>query len=231
MELLSGNVKQVASSFFQDFCRILDVKSLFATTYPPQCNWQFERLSTTILASRRSYIADPQKAWDLYTDALKFAYNTQAHRTTGLSPFQLVLSLTPPNLALEHKATLGNFPSAGDYRRNWKAWLKKLVPATRKSIARAQATCKRDFDVPLQLERAQLIKEVDLMFVRNDYYNPEREKHHKLSQVADGPFEVISVPTESVVVQVEDQHKRLSRDRATVAPPPSSKLVLNRSVL
>lgn len=170
VELLSDKGKQFASRFFQDVCCIFDEKTLFTMMYHPQCNGQVERFDRTLLSSLRCYVADHPKIWDLYMDAFTFAYNTQVYQTTGVSPFELVLSRTPPPVALESQATLGNFPSVGDYRQKWKQWLAKLVPAARKSMARAQAACKKDFKARLRGGRTPPIAAIQHFFVRKEYY-------------------------------------------------------------
>ncbi len=68
------------------------VKNVFSTTYHPQTNGQAERLNLTILA----YVANHPKEWDLYTETVAFAYNTQAHATTTLTPFDMVVSRPIP---------------------------------------------------------------------------------------------------------------------------------------
>eukprot|EP00171_Calliarthron_tuberculosum_P018817 IDg18817t1 len=81
--------------------RILGVKPQFTTTYHPKANGQTERFNRTILSSLRRFIADHPKDWDLYTDALTYAYNTQAHSSTGYAPMDLTISRLPPHMAME----------------------------------------------------------------------------------------------------------------------------------
>lgn len=134
MEVLSDNKTQLASKVLQDVFRILDVKNVFMTTYRPQYNGQFERFNGTLLASLCSYIAHNLKIWELYTDASTFAYSTHAHRNTGISPFELLLSRSPPLMALNSQSTLYNITSVGRYLQEWKQWLTKLFPAVRTSM-------------------------------------------------------------------------------------------------
>ena len=54
-----------------------------------------------MLAALRTYIADHPRDWDLFTDAITFAYNTQVHRSTNVAPFDLVLSRPQPTLNLK----------------------------------------------------------------------------------------------------------------------------------
>ena len=88
--LLSDNGGKFPARFFQDVCRIIGIKNLFITTYHPQCNGQVERFNRTILAALRHYVADHPKNWDLFTDALTYAYNTQVLSSTGVAPFEVI---------------------------------------------------------------------------------------------------------------------------------------------
>ena len=113
--LLSDNGPQFAARLFIDICRILGVKNVFTTTYHPQCNEQVERFNRTIINALRHYVADQPKDWDLFTDALTFAYNTQVHSSTGVSPFELVLSRRPPTLSLQAEPDIDAARTAREY--------------------------------------------------------------------------------------------------------------------
>lgn len=58
------------------------------------------------------------------------------------------------------------------------------------------------------------------VLIRKEYIKPDKEKKHKLSPIAIGPFKVISVNKDTVVVEDGDKHERVSRDRIEPAPPP-----------
>ncbi|CAN8076688.1 unnamed protein product [Agarophyton chilense] len=219
VKLLSDNGRPFASRFSEDVCQILDIKNRFTTTYHPQTYGQAERFNRTLLATLCSYVADHPKDWDLFNYALTFAYNAQVHRTPGLTPLELVLSRTQPLVALEPQPTLDTFLSPTAYREAWKTWLMKLVPAARRSMGRAQAAYKRDIDTKAPRSPPRLAPD-GYVFIRKEYWNPEKEKRHKLSPVADGPFRVIWVAPDTVVVDLAGNHERISRDRVVPAPPP-----------
>lgn len=58
---------------------VLNVWSLFTTTYHPQTNVQTEGHKWTILYSLRHYIEDHPRYWDLYCRTVTYAYNYQPH--------------------------------------------------------------------------------------------------------------------------------------------------------
>jgi hypothetical protein len=45
------------------------------------------------------YIHNNHNSWDLYLQALSFAYNTSIHSTTGFSPNEIIYEKKPVNLA------------------------------------------------------------------------------------------------------------------------------------
>lgn len=129
--LLSDNGPQFTTHYSQDVCRILDVKTLFTTTYHPQCNRQVERFDPTILSALPAYTFEHPRTWDVYTDTLTYPYNTQVDRVTGLSPFELVLPGPPPPVAGEPQPTLDKYPSPADHYLRWNKWLTSMVPVAK----------------------------------------------------------------------------------------------------
>ena len=141
--LLSDNGPQFTARLFQDICRILEIENLFVTTYHPQCNEQVERFNRTILAALRHYVADHPKDGDLFTNALTYAYNTQTHRGTKSSPFELVLSRPPSPLALQSQPAISQLSKSAHSHSKWKRMVIEdnmyCKNGNRKSSAKEQA--------------------------------------------------------------------------------------------
>ena len=109
----------------------MTVHNSYNTTYDPQTNKKLERYNRTILAVLRTYVTDGPKDWDLYTDALTYAYNNQPHTSKFMAPFELVLSNPPGPLAIEPIPTKAM--AANDFKLKWKHWLMETLPKTKKS--------------------------------------------------------------------------------------------------
>ena len=216
-DVLTDNGGQFASRFFQDVCRIVGMKLRFTTTYHPQTNGQVERFNRTILAAIRHYAADHPKDWDLYTDALTFAYNTQVHSTTGVSPFELVLSRPPAALSMEAKPELQGL-SASELRLRWKQRLEALINTASAGLRRTQRRYKRNFDRRLRNSNEDP-KPGSYVFLRKEHYNTT-ESRHKLAPIATGPHKVVSLEGRTLVIQIGDRQERVSRDRVSLAPTP-----------
>ena len=189
VSVLSDNGKQFTARLFVDTCRVLGIKNVFTTTYHPQTNGQVERFNRTILSSLRHYVAEHPRDWDFFSDALTYAYNTQAHASTMLAPFELVLSLPPPAISIESRPTIFSADDAYTYRERWKYWLTQLMSTASAELEKRQARYKRNFDARLRLP-VQQISEGSFVFLRRDH-TPRTESRHKLAPVADCPFEVV----------------------------------------
>ena len=215
--LLSDNGKQFTSRFFQHVCRILGVENLFTTTYHPQTNGQVERYNRTLLSAIRTYVSDHPKDWDLFTDVITYSYNTQVHRVTSCTPFELVLSRPPSSLVLapEPGGTIGEAPKS--YLQRWKVWLHNLVSSARQSISKEQKRYQRNFNARVR-PISQDLAPGSHVFVRKEHHG--RDGHHKLSPVAEGPYRVVSLDKDTVVLRIGRSEERISRDRVVESPPP-----------
>ena len=214
---LSDNGKQLR--LFVDTCRVLGIKNVFTTTYHPQTNGQVERFNRTILSALRHYVAEHPRDWDLFSDALTYAYNTQAHASTMLAPFELVLSRPPPAISIESRPTMDAADDAYTYRERWKYWLTQLMSTASAELEKRQARYKRNFEARLR-RPVQQISEGSFVFVRRDH-TPKTESRHKLAPVANGPLEVVGADEHTVVVKIDENVERVSQDRVELAPKPA----------
>ncbi|CDF32578.1 unnamed protein product [Chondrus crispus] len=144
--LLSDNGGQFASKFFQKICQIMGIRNLFTTAYHPQTNGQVERFNQTILSRIRHYVVEHQKTRDEYCGPLTYAYNTQVHRSTGCTPFELVLSRPPGPVALEYTPENGTMPETRHERMRLMEHLTRLIQGATKTLQAAQARYKENYD-------------------------------------------------------------------------------------
>ena len=115
--LLTDNGPQFVAKFFAAICLLLGVKQHTITAYHPQTNGQVERYNKTLVSRLRHYVADHQRNWDEFVQPLTYAYNIQVHKSTGTSPFSLVLSRQPSSLpAVDSTSTA--FPTDTDAMRS-----------------------------------------------------------------------------------------------------------------
>ena len=150
--VLTDNGPQFAAKFFDAVCALLGVWNYLTTAYHPQSNGQTERFNRTPLQRLRHYVEEPQRDWDDYGQPLTFAYNTQVHRSTETTPFDLVLTRPPSGLIIPVTVP----QDAGIHREDprtlvqyKRASLRKLRDALNRAQTKLTASQKRykeDFD-------------------------------------------------------------------------------------
>ncbi|CDF38390.1 unnamed protein product [Chondrus crispus] len=165
--LLSDNGGQFASKFFQKICQIMGIRNLFTTAYHPQTNGQVERFNQTILSGIRHYVVEHQKTRDEYCGPLTYAYNTQVHRSTGCTPFELVFSRPPGPMALEYTPENGTMPETRHERMRLMEHLTRLIQGATKTLQAAQARYKENYDKHVR-KIASPADVVDKVFVRRE---------------------------------------------------------------
>ena len=209
--LLSHNGSQFVSLFFQRVCQVISIMSSFTTTYHPQTNGQAERFNRSLLAMLRCYVEDHPADWCRYARALCFAYNTAVHRTTGTTPFDLVLSRPPPEFSVDHQPNRGKRPVRQDFVDRLKIALGK---ATR-SLRKTQERYKRDFDK--RIRRARRLKVGEAVYLD---ISDGAAKRDKLAFQVSGPFRILEVQRKgnTVVIQRGDVVERVSMNRVVRSP-------------
>ena len=139
------------------------------------------------------------------------------HSTTGLSPFELVLSRRPQTLSLLAEPDVSGAITAKEYHVKWKTWLAALMSTARHNLGKQLARYKRDMD--RSRSPVQLIKVGAQVFLRKEYSNPKVEKKHKLSTITEGLFPVWEVRVDTLVLERGDgTPERVARDRVVPAP-------------
>ncbi|CAN8062284.1 unnamed protein product [Agarophyton chilense] len=210
--LLSDNGKQFVAKFFQNVCRIMGIRNVFTTTYHPQCNGHVERFNRTLIAALRHSIEDHPKEWDKFTDTLCYAYNTQMHSSIKTAPFDLVLSRNPPALAvlLDDKTGL-DAPTPAKYHLKWRNDLKPRAEEAAKELSKTQARYKRNYDARRR-RRNTPVRVGGHVFVRVERPDKQEESPHKLLPIAAGPFKVVDLNEDTVVIKTGEDVERVSGD-------------------
>lgn len=175
-----------------------------------------ERYNRTILAMLRSYVNEHQDDWDDYAQALSYAYNSHVHRSTGTTPFDLVLSRPPPDFALHHDVSREAPP--GMHRKDdFVARLQSSMRKARASLLRTQSRYKRDFDRRVRKVR-KTIRAGDYVFL--DPTDGSKAKTPKLKPLGVGPYRVLTNDSRTLVIDRDGKVERVNISRVTYAPPP-----------
>ena len=140
-QTLTDNGPQFAAKFMMATSQALGVKNIFMSAYHPQANGQVERYNRTLAAMLRCYVDENPKDWDLYADAVTYAYNCSVHRSTGTTPFNLVLTRPPSSFT----NTFEEEEDAGAHMR-FAGRIRSVMDKARDALDKSQARYKRDFD-------------------------------------------------------------------------------------
>ena len=215
---LSENGRQFTAKFFQEVYTKLGIQNLFTTTYHPQTNGQVERLNRTILAGLRHFASEDQKHWDVFSNAVTFAYNTQVHSSTGWSPFELDLSRPKGPLAMQAIASssvAGEQPQ--QVRQRFIEHISHLLAKTRETLSASQARYKRNFDSGVN-PAAPLVPGQAVYLRRERKAEDKLLPSHKLKPKVYRPFEVIPTNSHTLTIYRDGLLDKVSKDRVVLAP-------------
>lgn len=114
-----------------DVCHILNTNNALPTIYTRQTNRSAEIFKTTILPSLVSYIKGHPRDWDLYSPALTYVCNSQAHISTSIAPFGLFLSRSPGSISSNFRQPSLSIPT--EFKKTWNSGSWKQLPTHKTS--------------------------------------------------------------------------------------------------
>ena len=79
------------NKLFDELHRLTGIRSSHTTPYHPIGNGQVERLNRTVINMLKSLSATAKKDWKRQLPKLAFAYNSCVNKSTGFSPFFLMM--------------------------------------------------------------------------------------------------------------------------------------------
>ena len=231
VKLLYDNGSQFTSRVFLAVCKFLRVESVFITAYHPQANGQVERFNCTLVSSLRHYLADNQRDWDQFTDALTYGYNCTVNRMIGMKPFDLILSRTPSPLSIQQTPALEPDVSRAQYMLRFLTWLRGLMSTARDKLLTGPDRYKRDFDERLRMPTPQypvgdqvlIERETSLRVYAEGSIDEKTNKdrvNNKLAPRTEGSFPVVALDEHTVtIIRTTGLKDRVSGDRIVKAPP------------
>lgn len=93
--LLSDRGSNFMSGLMKEYCKTMGIEQIHTTAYHPQTNGMCERFNGTFkkMISRLA-IEDPCD-WDSFIPEALYAYRTSVHKTTGVTPYEMVYGHSP----------------------------------------------------------------------------------------------------------------------------------------
>ena len=93
--ILTDQGKNFQSVLLATLWDLLDVFQLRTSPYHPECDGQTERFNRTFVAMLRAYVNECHSNWDEFLDLMLFAYRTSVHKTTGMTPYEVIFGRQP----------------------------------------------------------------------------------------------------------------------------------------
>ena len=162
----------------------------------------------------RNYVNEHQDDWDVYVGPLTYAYNSHVHRSTRMTPFELVHSRPPPEFS---PSTIQRDVPPAERGTQLAEFLKTLDATIQKaygSLRRTQARYKPDFDKRVHRIKTRL-EPGDFVSL-----NPTDggKTSNKLASPAVGPYRVLANDRRTITIDHDGITERVSADRCVYAP-------------
>nr|KYP53727.1 Transposon Ty3-I Gag-Pol polyprotein [Cajanus cajan] len=93
--IVSDRDTKFLSLFWKNLWSRLGTKLLFSTTCHPQTDGQIEVVNRSLSTMLREVLKGNHKSWDEYLPHIEFSYNRVVHKTTKISPFEVVYGFNP----------------------------------------------------------------------------------------------------------------------------------------
>ena len=93
--IVSDRDSKFLSHFWRSFWSRFGTKLLFSTSHHPQTDGQTEVVNRTLGALLRVLLKNNLHAWEECLPHVEFAYNRSIHRSTHMSPFEIVYGFNP----------------------------------------------------------------------------------------------------------------------------------------
>jgi len=93
--IVSDRDPKFISHFWRTLWGMLETKLNFSTSCHPQTDGQTEVVNRSLSTMLRAILKGNHKSWDEYLSHIEFPYNRVVHKTTQLSPFEVVYGFNP----------------------------------------------------------------------------------------------------------------------------------------
>ena len=178
--IISDRDPRFASAVFQEWLKLLNIKSAMSTAYHPQTDGATERVMQEIQAYLSIHcIANPTD-WHTAVPILEFVHNSRPHAGRKQSPFELIMGYQPPGLPEQFSST--KIPSLEERMELIRQWRKDAQLAH--EIARQKMANR--IDKPLER-----FAEGQLVWL--DTRNFQTMYNKKIRPKREGPFKIVKV--------------------------------------
>ena len=161
------------------------------------------------------FVEEHQDSWDKYANALTYGYNCRVHRTTGTTPFDLILSRPPPSFSLHR--SLQDLPEPDRRgRHEFLIALDETIAGAYNRLKKAQARYKKNFDKRVRRTNVN-IGPGEYVFI--DPTDGSKKKG-KVQSPAEGTYRVKQRSERTFTIDRKGATEVINSDRVTKAPRP-----------
>jgi hypothetical protein len=111
-QIISDRDSKWTGSFWEEVCKLFQIKRALTTSYHPQADGQTEIMNQTLETALRIYVSPQRDDWEHYLAGFGLSYNSTPHTATGLAPSFLLYGYHPRSGATRH------LPASATVERN-----------------------------------------------------------------------------------------------------------------
>jgi transposase InsO family protein len=94
-KIISNQDTRFTAKFTRELCQILGIQQNISTAYHPQIDGQSEQTNQWLEQYLRIYGNEHQNNWTRYLPITQYTHNSWKNQTTGFTPFELIIGMTP----------------------------------------------------------------------------------------------------------------------------------------
>lgn len=206
--IISDRDVRFKANIWKELWRECGTKLAMTVSFRAQANGGTETHNRVMQDMLRSFVSETRADWDIKLAALEIAYNSSLNETTGCTPFELDIGMTPRlpiDLATQQdrrtSRSLNQFLS--DWEETWST--------AHKHIKNAQARQKRSAD---RQRRDEQYKVGDMVWIRRDRGTLQNSLSaiQKLGPRMQGPYQILDLHGEhNVTLKLKENDRRHRR--------------------
>ena len=116
-KIISDRDPRFVSKFMKELCRLMGIMQNVSMAYHPRMDGQSERSNQWLEQYLRFWVDHQQTNWHHYLPLAKFAHNSWKNKTTGHSPFEILMGYSP---RVEIFDVTSSIPTVVLKLRDWK---------------------------------------------------------------------------------------------------------------
>ena len=200
-KLHSDQGREFESVLISEVCKLWEVEKTRTQPYTPWSDGMVERANRTIHQLLKIHVKDERHVWDLHLGKVMMAYNATAHTVTKYTPYKLMNSrCEDPDLPVDFlfgTSVSYRHPSScmSTFVEESKSIACRIVQNVGKTLNRQATTQARNY--MRAGSKIRVYNQGDLVLI----YHP-RYANQKLLQPWRGPFRVMKVHMESLMVKI-----------------------------